>query len=233
MQRAPVVLGWGLFAALCASLAYWGLQWFAPAPRAVAAPPEAVRPLPSVTSAAALFGGRPQEAGGTQLQLRGIVFAGRSSMAIIAAEGKPARAWPVDAEVLPGLKVKQIAARSVLLSEHGTERELSLPPFAAQEAGGASPQVGVTPEPPQGQPQPSQPVPAQPPASVPSSAPSAGPSAGASAAGSEAGAPQDATSSSPSQPAAPRRPGRPGLPSAISGPGAETVKPAQPSQQGQ
>ncbi len=239
MQRAPVVLGWGLFAALCASLAYWGLQWFAPAPRAVAAPPEPARPLPSVASAAALFGGRPQEAGGTQLQLRGIVFAGRSSMAIIAAEGKPARAWPVDAEVLPGLKVKQIAARSVLLSEHGTERELSLPPFAAQEAGGASPQVGLTPEPPQGQPQPqpqpqpSQPVPAQPSASVPSAAPAAGSSTGASAAGSEAAAPQGATSSPPSQPAAPRRPGRPGLPSTMSGPGAETVKPAQPSQQGQ
>ncbi len=241
MQRAPVVLGWGWFAVLCASLAYWGLQWFAPAPRAVAAPPEAVRPLPSVASAAALFGGRPQEAGGTQLQLRGIVFAGRSSMAIIAAEGKPARAWPVDAEVLPGLKVKQIAARSVLLSEHGNERELALPPFAAQEAGGASPQVGLTPELPQGQPQPqpqpSQPVQAQPSASVPASAPSAGPSAGASAgassAGSEAGTLQDATSSPPSQPGATRRPGRPGLPSTMSGPGAETVKPAQPFQQGQ
>ncbi len=235
MQRAPVVLEWGLFAALCASLAYWGLQWFAPAPRAVVAPPEAARPLPSVASAAALFGGRPQEAGGTQLQLRGIVFAGRSSMAIIAAEGKPARAWPINAEVLPGLKVKQIAARSVLLSEHGSERELALPPFAAQEAGGASPQVGVTPEPPQGQqqPQPSQAVPA------PASGPSAGPSAGASAAGSEAGAgapagaSQDAAPAPSSPPAALRRPGRPGLPSATSAPGAETARPAQPSPQGQ
>jgi general secretion pathway protein C len=137
-----------------------------------------------VAAAAALFGGRPQEAGGAQLQLRGIVFAGPASVAIIAAEGKPARALAMNAEVLPGLTVKQIAARSVLLSERGSERELSLPPFAAQEGGAAPPQAGVTPEPQPQSPSPSQPL------QQPSAAPS---SAGSSAAGggaAESGAPQ-------------------------------------------
>ncbi len=180
MQRAPAILTWVLLAALCASLAYWVLQWFAPAPRAVAAPPESARPQPAVAAAAVLFGGRPQEAGGAQLQLRGIVFAGPASVAIITAEGKPARALAVNAEVLPGLTVKQIAARTVLLSERGTERELSLPPFAAQEGGAAPPQAGVTPEPPPQLQSPQQ----------PSAAPSSAGSSAAGGGGAEGGAPQ-------------------------------------------
>ncbi len=160
MQRAPAFVALLLFVALCASFAYWLLQWFAPQPRAVAAPPDAARPLPSVAAASTLFGGRPQDAAGAEVQLRGILLAGRASIAIIATEGKPARALPVDAEVLPGLTVKQIDARTVLLSQRGVERELSLPPFVAQEGSTASLQAGVTPEPPAQQqaPQPSQPA---------------------------------------------------------------------------
>lgn len=137
MQRAPALVAFLLFVALCASLAYWLLQWLAPAPRAVAAPPESTRPLPPVAAAAALFGGRPTDAGGTALQLRGILQVGRSgnSVAIIAAEGRPPRTVAVDAEVLPGVTVKEIQARTVVLSERGAERELSLPSFAAQETG--------------------------------------------------------------------------------------------------
>lgn len=147
MQRAPAIVALLLFVALCASLAYWLLQWFAPEPRAVAAPPEATRPLPSVSAAATLFGGRPQAVGGTHVQLRGILQAGRASVAIITTEGKPPRALPLNAEVLPGLTVKEIDARTVVLSERGAERELVLPEFAAQEGGTATLQVGTAPEP--------------------------------------------------------------------------------------
>lgn len=169
MQRAPAIVGWLLFVALCASLAYWLLQWFAPAPRAVAAPPEAARPAPSVAAMTTLFGGRPQQAGAVSLKLSGIVLAGRSSVALIAAEGKPARALAVDAVVLPGMTVRQINPRSVLLLERGVERELMLPPFAAQEGGTASP--GVVPEPPSlSQPQPPQPPSPPAPSPAPSSA---------------------------------------------------------------
>lgn len=140
MQRAPAIVTLLLFAALCASLAYWLLQWMAPAPRAVAAPPESSRTLPPVAAAAALFGGRPNDAGGTAMQLRGILQVGRAggSMAIISAEGRPPRAVAVDAEVMPGVKVKEIQERTVVLSERGAERQLSLPAFAAQEAGTAT-----------------------------------------------------------------------------------------------
>lgn len=190
MQRAPAMLSLLLFVALCASAAYWLLQWFAPEPRAVAAPPEAARPLPSVAAASTLFGGRPQGPGGIPVQLRGILLAGRASVAILAAEGKPPRALPVDAEVVPGVTVKRIDARTVLLSERGVERELALPAFAAQEGGTGALQAGVAPEqqqqplqpPQQAQPQ-AQPQPPQ--AGAPSSA-GAG-NAGSSAAGNAPG----------------------------------------------
>ncbi len=163
MQRAPALLALLLFAALCASLAYWLLQWFAPAPRAVAAPPETARAMPPVAAASALFGGRAQDSGGAQVQLRGILQAGKASVAIIAAEGKPARALGVDAEVLPGLTIREIGARTVVLAGRGAERELTLPAFAAQEGGTTVQAVGAPAEPaPAPQPQPAAPAAAQP-----------------------------------------------------------------------
>ncbi len=189
MQRAPAMIALLLFVALCASLAYWLLQWITPEPRAVAAPPEAAQLLPSVSAAASLFGGRPQTAGGAQVQLRGILRAGRASVAIIAADGKPARALPMNAEVLPGLTVKEIGARTVVLSERGAERELALPAFSAQEGGATVTQLGTAPEPqllpPQTQPSAPPPSPApnspQPQPSGPQLSPSS--SVGASAGG--------------------------------------------------
>ncbi len=160
-QRAPVIASFLLFLALCASVAYWLLLWLAPEPRPVAAPPRAERPLPPATAAANLFGGQPQ-AGMANVQLRGIIHAGRGgrSVAIIAAEGKPTRALGVNAEVLPGLTVKEVNARTVVLSDRGAARELTLPAFAAQEGGNGSLQADSPQPPPQfQQPQPAQPAP--------------------------------------------------------------------------
>lgn len=70
------------------------------------------------------------------VQLRGVVHSGRASdsVAIIAVEGKPPRALRVNSEIAPGVKVKQILNKTVVVSEQGAERELSLPVFAAQES---------------------------------------------------------------------------------------------------
>ncbi len=197
MQRAPAIASFLLFLLLCASSAYWLLQWLAPPPRPVAAPPQAERALPPVAAAANLFGGHQQGAGMANVQLRGIIRAGSSkgSVAIIAAEGKPPRALGVDAEVLPGLKVKQITARGVVLSDRGAERELALPAFAAQESAMAN-VPGRTPEPPQAPQQvPQQPAPQVQPAPPPQppQPTASGPSgAGATAAGGPAQQPNTA-----------------------------------------
>ncbi len=204
MQRAPAIVALLLFVALCASLAYWLLQWLAPEPRTVAAPPEAARPLPSVSAAATLFGGRPQAAGGAQVQLRGILLAGRASVAIIAAEGRPVRALPVASEVLPGLTVKEIGARAIVLSERGAERELRLPAFAAQEGGSAVMQASTAPEaaPPSGPPQVQPPSPSSSSAQAPPQAPSPA-SAGMSDSGRGAAGDASPTGATPALPQPP------------------------------
>ena len=54
---------------------------------------------------------------------------------IIATETGPSRALQLHAEVMPGIVVKEINSRSVILSGKGTEREITLPAFAMQSGG--------------------------------------------------------------------------------------------------
>ena len=136
MKRLPVVFSFLLFLTLSATLAYWIVQWTAPAPRAVSAPPKSERTMAPVSAAASLFGGRSPGSTIANVQLRGVVHSGSSSdsVAIIAVEGKPPRALTVNSELTPGVIVKEILNKTVVVSEKGVERELSLPAFAAQES---------------------------------------------------------------------------------------------------
>ncbi len=149
MKRLPVVFSFLLFLALSATLAYWLVQWTAPAPRAVSAPPKSERTISPVSAAASLFGGRSPGSTIANVQLRGVVHAGSSSgsVAIIAVEGKPPRALTVNSEITPGVIVKEILNKTVVVSEKGVERELSLPAFAAQESNAIAPQAGMPPAP--------------------------------------------------------------------------------------
>ena len=137
MKRLPALLSLLLFLALCASLAYWLLQWLAPPQRPVIAAPVATRSMPPLMAATNLFGGNGQGSALANVQLRGVIRSGLAadSVAIISAEGRPARALRVHAEVLPGIQVKEIHARTVILSDKGAERELALPSFVAQASG--------------------------------------------------------------------------------------------------
>ena len=153
-QRLPALLSLLLFAALCASMAYWALQWLAPPPRVVAAP-AASEPAPvPVAAAARLFGGAAKGSGTLNVQLRGIIHAGSTagSAAILSIDGSAPKFYRLQAELTPGVVLKAIHARTVVLSEHGAERELPLPAFAAQETGGAPARTMPEQNPPPGQP---------------------------------------------------------------------------------
>jgi general secretion pathway protein C len=147
MTRLPVILSFLLFLALAATLAYWIPQWMAPPPRAVSSPPKSERAQPPVSAAARLFGGRAQGPAMANVQLRGVVHSGRASdsVAIIAVEGKPPRAVRINTDIAPGVKVKQILNKTVVVSEQGAERELSLPVFTAQESSGTAQPVTSVP----------------------------------------------------------------------------------------
>ncbi len=147
-QRLPAVVAFVLFVALCVSIAYWVLQWLAPAPRPVAAPVASERAMPPVSAAANLFGGAAKGGGMVNVQLRGIIHAGRSagSAAILAVDGSPPKFYRVNAELMPGVTVKAIHARTVVLSDRGAERELPLPAFAAQEGTSSGAAIRAMPE---------------------------------------------------------------------------------------
>lgn len=134
MKRLPLLSSFLLFLMLCASVTYWALQWMAPATRPLVVPTQAERALPAMSAAANLFGGTSEVVSAIPVQLRGIIRAARpnESVAIIALEGKPARALRVNAEVANGIVIKEINVRGVVLSDHGVEREVRLPQFPSK-----------------------------------------------------------------------------------------------------
>jgi general secretion pathway protein C len=136
MKRLPLVASFVLFILLCASIAYWGLQLFKPPLRPVAPPPRAVKSDLDPQAAATLFGGRAGKVGvASNYQLQGVVMSGTAdeSVAILSANGKPALAVRVDAEVAPGVTVKEVHRDYVLLSDSGAIKRVELPENAKSE----------------------------------------------------------------------------------------------------
>ncbi len=161
-SRLPAMAALVLFIALCVSIAYWLLQWLAPAPRPVAAPAASERIMPVASAAANLFGGAAKGGATLNIQLRGIIHAGQESgsVAIMAIDGNPPRYYRVRSELMPGVTVKSIHARKVLLSDRGAERELALPAFSSQESSAVGIGRPAMPEP-AAAPQLNQPLPPQ------------------------------------------------------------------------
>ena len=129
MKRWPLITSFALFIVLCASSAYWAMQLFKPPQRAVTAPPLSSLPAPRLDSAAGLLGGRASFAVASNFQLMGVVVASdpAESVAILAANSKPAQAIRTNAEVVPGVTVKEVHRDHVLLSEGGVIKRVELP----------------------------------------------------------------------------------------------------------
>ncbi len=140
MKRLPLLVAFVLFLGLCASLAYWALQLFAPAPRAVSAPPQAERKIAPITAAENLFGAKGQANTMANMSLRGVIHAGRKadSEAILVVGNEPPKYVKESSEVMVGVKVKEIHPRHVILDDHGVSREVSLPAFAPTPASAAN-----------------------------------------------------------------------------------------------
>ncbi|MFD2365272.1 type II secretion system protein N [Pseudoduganella sp. GCM10020061] len=154
MKRLPLILNVLAVAALSASCAYWALQLYKPEQRPIAAPPPAERPAPSVASAIGLFGGAQVAAVASNYQLTGVVAAGRESVAIIVADGNPAKAVLIGREIVPGVVVQEVHPRYVMLSEGGVAKRIDLvqearpaPDMAAPVASSAPVQAGTAPQP--------------------------------------------------------------------------------------
>ncbi|MBB3121881.1 type II secretion system protein N [Pseudoduganella violacea] len=141
MKRLPLISTVAAVAALSASLAYWGLQLYKPQQRPIAAPPVQAAPGPQIDSARGLFGGEVAVAAASSYQLRGVVAAanGRGSVAIIATDSQPAKAFPVGAEVVSGVTVKEVQPRFVLLQEGGVQKRVDLMPVDSAPSASLAP----------------------------------------------------------------------------------------------
>ncbi|MGZ8290038.1 MAG: type II secretion system protein N [Telluria sp.] len=155
----PLLLSLLAMIALSASIAYWFLQLYKPDQRPLAVAPIAAVPEPAVDAAATLFGGQAMAVVATNYQLTGVVAAGRDSVAILVADGQPPKALQVGKEVAPGVSVKEVHPRYVMLSEGGVLKRIELAVDARPPASMAAPGM---PMPGQAEPQFEQPQPAQP-----------------------------------------------------------------------
>ena len=136
MKRWPLITSFVLFIALCVSAAYWAMQMFNPPLRAVAAPPQSVvQAVPTLDAAAGLLGGHSNAVVASNFQLKGVVVASNpaESVAILAANGKPAQAIRVNSQVLPGVTVKEVNKHYVLISENGVMKRVDLPADAKRQ----------------------------------------------------------------------------------------------------
>ena len=162
MKRLPLILNVLAVAVLAASSAYWALQLYKPAQRPIAAPPPAMRAEPPIASATGLFGGAQVAAVASNFQLTGVVAAGSESVAIIVADGNPAQAVRLGGQVAPGVILREVHPRHVMLSDSGVAKRIDLAKDVKPAAEMAPPTAVAAPAPAAIAPPPAQPVAVQP-----------------------------------------------------------------------
>lgn len=128
MKRLPLLMSFLAAMALSASLAFWSLQLIKAPQRPIVAAPLAGAPELTADAANGLFGGRSVVALVSNYQLKGVVAprAGSEGVAILVADGKPPQAVPVGREIAPGVTLKEVHPKHVLLSEGGVMKRVEL-----------------------------------------------------------------------------------------------------------
>ncbi|MDO5101708.1 MAG: type II secretion system protein N [Lautropia sp.] len=121
-----------LFLVLIGIITYWAMQLLAP--RAAIAPGDALgdNSRPPLPVAAKLFGARqatgtPDAPPPVDIKVTGIVEAGRRGVAILAIDGKPAKAFRVNQRVGDGSTLKEVHADKVVIEHRGQRIEADAP----------------------------------------------------------------------------------------------------------
>jgi general secretion pathway protein C len=134
------------FALVIAIAAYWGVRIFTPAPTA-AAPPLPPPPIrdPDPVATARMFGKVERvQTVTTNIQAIGAFSAGKDSSAVLSVDGRPARVVLLGQEVVPGMKLVEVNAETVILDSNGARQELRLPARTVAALGGAPPPPNFT-----------------------------------------------------------------------------------------
>ncbi len=139
-KRLPLLFTLLAVIALSASIAYWVMELYKPEQRPLAATPQASIPDPQADAGAALFGGQAVSIAVSNYQLTGVIASGANGVAILVADGQPAKAVRVGRELSPGVVVKEVQPRYAMLSEGGILKRVEL---ATDATAGAT--IGLAP----------------------------------------------------------------------------------------
>jgi len=130
MKRLPLLCSFFAFIFLCVSLSFWGMRVLKPADRNVARPALDNNVEPGAGQWGGIFGGSQiEQATASNYELKGVIIAKKAaeSLAIVVANGKPAQTIALNAEIAPGIVLKEVADRYVTISESGVLRRVTLP----------------------------------------------------------------------------------------------------------
>ena len=138
MKRLPLLSSFILFLLLCMSLAYWGLRFYKPKNREVAAPVSAPTFEPNAGQWGNIFGASQVNGAPSEYQLKGVVMAGRAteSVAIFTTNGTNSKYVAVNRELSPGVSLKEVHANYIVISQGGATKRIDLPQPSPTSASG-------------------------------------------------------------------------------------------------
>ncbi|MCO5105879.1 MAG: hypothetical protein M9907_02230 [Burkholderiaceae bacterium] len=130
----PLAASLAAFALLCATLAYWALQWLAPAvPIAPAGSLADQRDAPDLAAASRLFG-MPVGSGGTapvampsNIQVLGVAASEVRGSAVLVVDGRPPKAFMVGDAVGADAKLVEVRSDAAVIERNGARIELAAP----------------------------------------------------------------------------------------------------------
>jgi len=130
-KLGPAVAHALMLAIVCAIAAYWGVRILTPPPSAapppLAAPPPR-EPDPMLTARMMGLVQQPAQAAvAANIQVTGLFAAGASSSAVLAVDGKPARAFVLGQEVAPGTRLVEVNAEGAVFETAAGRQILPAP----------------------------------------------------------------------------------------------------------
>jgi general secretion pathway protein C len=131
MKRLPLLINVMLFAAICALISFWAMKVFNPKPRNLTAPTMVTPFEPAVGQWGPVFGqDNAVQNAPSIFALKGVVYSERASegIALIVVDGKPGLAVPIGKEFAPNIKLLEVHATYIMISEAGVSRRVDVPP---------------------------------------------------------------------------------------------------------
>lgn len=127
---ASILFHLAMLALVCAIAAYWAIRIMTPAPASAPPPQSSAFPREAEPVLAARIFGLIQAAPvalATNVQALGVFAAGKDSAAVLAIDGKPARVYLLNQEIISGIKLVEVRKDAVTIEQSGVRRDVALP----------------------------------------------------------------------------------------------------------